>query len=80
MNKLAVLALALVSTTAMAQDRVAKFDKNNDARVDYAELTETCHVSKTLFDKADKNQDGFLSNSEMRTARGYLFGRCEKLA
>lgn len=78
MNKLAVLALALVSTSALAQDRVSRFDKNNDSKVDFIELSETCQVSQNLFDKADKNKDGFLSNSEMRTARGYLFNRCNK--
>jgi Ca2+-binding EF-hand superfamily protein len=62
----------------MAQDRVAKFDKNGDAKIDFAELTATCKISKGLFEKADKNGDGVLSASEMRTAKAYLFDRCDK--
>ena len=77
MKKLAIGLLAFVSVAAMAQDRVAKFDKNGDAKVDFAELSETCEVSKNLFEKADKNGDGALSNSEMTTARRYLLSRCE---
>lgn len=78
MKKIAVLGLVLVSSVAMAQDRVSKFDKNNDQRVEFVELNEACEVSKKLFDRADKNGDGVLNNSEMRTARGYLFTKCKK--
>ncbi len=78
MKKLAISLLALVSATAMAQDRVSKFDKNGDAKVDFAELTTTCEVSKNLFEQADKNNDGLLSNTEMRTAKAYLFSKCDK--
>ena len=77
MKKLAISLLALVSVTAMAQDRVSKFDINGDAKVDFAELSTSCEVSKSLFERADKNGDGVLSNSEMRTAKGYLFSRCK---
>ena len=76
MKKLAIGLLAFVSVAAMAQDRVAKFDKNGDAKVDFAELTATCKVSKGLFEKADKNGDGLLSNSELQTAKRYLLERC----
>lgn len=78
MKKLAISLLALVSVTALAQDRVSKFDKNGDAKVDFAELTTTCEVSKNLFEQADKNNDGLLSNTEMRTAKAYLFSKCDK--
>jgi len=78
MKKFAIGLLALVSVTAMAQDRVSKFDKNGDAKVDFAELASTCEVSKSLFERADKNNDGVLSNNEMRTAKGYLFSKCDK--
>lgn len=77
MNKLAIGLLALISVPALAQDRVSKFDTNGDAKVDFVELTSTCEVSKSLFEKADKNQDGVLNNSEMRTAKEYLFGKCK---
>jgi Ca2+-binding EF-hand superfamily protein len=78
MKKLAIVLSALVSVSAMAQDRVVKFDKNGDSKVDFAELTSTCEVSKGLFEKADKDNDGLLSNSEMRTAKAYLFSKCNK--
>ena len=78
MKKFAIGLLALVSVTAMAQDRVSKFDKNGDAKVDFAELTTSCEVSKSLFERADKDNDGVLSNAEMRTAKNYLFSKCVK--
>ena len=77
MKKLAIGLLALISVPAMAQDRVSKFDINGDAKVDFAELSVTCEVSKSLFERADKNGDGVLSNAEMRTAKGYLFSKCK---
>ena len=77
MKKLVIGFLAVVSMSALAQDRVSKFDTNGDAKVDFAELTATCEVSKSLFERADKDGDGTLSNSEMRTAKGYLFSRCK---
>jgi Ca2+-binding EF-hand superfamily protein len=78
MNKLLVGVLALLSVPAMAQDRAAKYDKDGDNKVSFAELSETCEVSKSLFEIADKNEDGVLSNKEMREARAYLFRKCNK--
>jgi Ca2+-binding EF-hand superfamily protein len=78
MKKLAVATLALFSTLAVAQDRVAKFDKDEDGKVDIVELRKSCDVSYALFERADKNGDGALNNSEMRTAKGYLFSKCDK--
>lgn len=77
MKKL-ILALALVSMPVMAQDRVSKFDADKDGKVSYEEITLSCEVSKQLFERADKDNDSFLSNSEMRTAKGYLFSRCNR--
>lgn len=77
MKKL-ILALALVSMPAVAQDRVSKFDADKDGKVSYEEITLSCEVSKQLFERADKDNDSFLSNSEMRTAKGYLFSRCNR--
>ena len=62
----------------MAQDRVSKFDRNGDNLVDQIELTSVCKVSDTLFARADKDSDGKLTNAEMRTARAYLFSRCDE--
>ena len=71
-----ILALTLVSTPAMAYDRVAQYDFDKDGKVSFDDINRYCTVTKSLFETADKNGDGFLSNSEMRTAKGYLFGRC----
>ena len=78
MKKFAIGLLAFVSVDAMAQDRTAKFDKNGDAKVDFAELSTSCEISKNLFERADKNNDGVLSETEMRTAKAYLFSNCKK--
>jgi Ca2+-binding EF-hand superfamily protein len=78
MKKFAIGLLALVSVSAMAQDRVSKFDKNGDAKVDFAELSNECKVTKGLFEAADKNEDGVLSNKEMREGKAYLFRKCKK--
>jgi Ca2+-binding EF-hand superfamily protein len=79
MKKLMVVAaLAMSSAAAHAVDRVAKFDLNADGKVSYEELTKVCEVRKSLFDVADKDKDGFLSNKEMREGRSYLFSSCAK--
>ena len=74
-----ILALAFVSAPVMAQDRVAQYDFDKDGKVSFEDVNRFCSVSSSLFARADKNQDGFLSNSEMRTAKGYLFARCEEV-
>ena len=72
-----ILAFALLSTPALAVDRVAQYDFDRDGKVTFEDLNRFCTVSKTLFDRADKNGDGVLTNSEMRTAKEYLFSRCD---
>ena len=71
-----ILALALVSVPVMAADRVAQYDFDKDGKVSFDDLNRYCTVSKSLFEKADKNGDGVLSNSEMSTAKRYIFSRC----
>lgn len=78
MKKLLVL-MMVVSTPAMAVDRVAKYDSDMDGYVSYRELTQFCDVSPKLFEIADKNGDERLTNSEMRNAKGYLLTKCEKV-
>lgn len=78
MKKL-LFALALVSAPVMAQDRVAQYDFDRDGKVSFEDVNRFCTVSKNLFEKADKNGDGFLSNSEMQIARRYLFSRCMEM-
>ena len=73
-----IIGLMLVSAPVMAQDRVAQYDFDQDGKVSFADLNRFCTVSENLFKKADKNNDGYLSNSEMSTARRYLFSRCEE--
>ena len=77
MKKL-IVAIALATTPAMAQDRVAQYDFDQDGKVSFEDLNRYCVVSKSLFETADKNNDGFLTNAEMRTAKEYLFSRCNK--
>ena len=72
-----ILVLALVSAPVMAQDRVTQYDFDGDGKVSFDDINRYCSVSASIFARADKNSDGFLSNSEMRTAKGYLFSRCE---
>ena len=79
MKKFAVVVLALVSVPVMAQDRASKFDTDGDKRVSFVELSAKCEVRKSLFEKADKNSDGVLTNGEMKTAKEYLFkNRCDQ--
>lgn len=78
MKKLAIVLLALVAVPAMAKDRASKFDTDGDKRVSFVELTAKCEVRPGLFERADKNGDGVLSNQEMQTAKEYLFNRCNK--
>jgi Ca2+-binding EF-hand superfamily protein len=75
MKKL-IIGLMMFSTPAMAQDRVAQYDFDKDGKVSFEDINRYCDVSKSLFERADKNGDGVLSNAEMRSARGYLFTRC----
>ena len=78
MKKL-ILAFALASTPALAVDRVAQYDFDKDGKVSFEDVNRFCTVSKALFDKADKNGDGYLTNAEMRTAKEYLFDRCMEM-
>jgi Ca2+-binding EF-hand superfamily protein len=77
MKKL-IIGLMMLSAPAMAQDRVAQYDFDKDGKVSFEDLNRYCTVSKGLFAAADKNEDGFLTNSELRQAKAYLFKRCEQ--
>ena len=78
MKKL-IIGLMMLSAPAMAQDRVAQYDFDKDGKVSFEDVNRYCTVSSALFERADKNQDGFLNNAEMRQARKYLFSRCTDL-
>ena len=75
MKKLLILAL-VAATPVLASDRVAAYDFDKDGKVSFQDLNRYCDVSEKLFKLADKNGDGFLSEAELRTARGYLFNSC----
>lgn len=75
MKKL-IIGLIMLSAPAMAQDRVTQYDFDKDGKVSFEDVNRYCTVTSALFEKADKNGDGFLSNSEMRQAKAYLFSRC----
>ena len=76
--KKSILVLALLPAVAFAVDRIKIYDFDQDGKVSLEDLNRYCDVSKQLFERADKNNDGYLTNSEMRTAKNYLFERCEK--
>lgn len=79
MKNLVLVTLALFAPSLYAQDRVTQYDFDKDGKVSFEDLNQFCNVSKTLFERADKNSDNYLSNSEMRTAKGYLFSSCEEV-
>lgn len=76
MKNLMIVFLFLASVPALAQDRVSIFDQDQDGKVSYTEMAQRCQVTKTLFQRADANGDGYLSNGEMRKAKGYLLVDC----
>ena len=78
MKKLWIFAI-IAAAPVMAQDRVAQYDFDKDGKVTFEDLNRYCTVSKSLFERADKNNDGFLTNAEMRTAKEYLFSRCMEM-
>ena len=78
MKKL-IIGLMMLSAPAMASDRVAQYDFDKDGKVSFEDINRFCTVSSSLFERADKNGDGFLNNAEMRTAKEYLFSRCMEM-
>ena len=66
-------------TDAFADDwRMRKFDLDKDQLITKSELlTAGCSVraTKSLFDHADKNNDGALNKREARNASAYIFKR-----
>jgi len=73
-----IAVLATSSASALAVDRVARFDLDADGKVSYEELAQSCNFRKNLFEIADKNGDGFLSNKELRDSKSYLLSNCKK--
>ena len=81
MKKLFVFIAVVASTVVAASprnhfDRVKQYDFDGDGKVSFEDINRYCTVSKKLFDRADKNSDGYLTNSELRAAKEYLLDRC----
>ncbi len=76
--KKGLLILMLMPVAAFAVDRVSIYDFDQDGKVTLEDLNRYCDVDAKLFERADKNNDGALSNSELRTAKAYLLDKCEK--
>ena len=82
MKKFILLLAVIASTPTFANikyqvfDRVKQYDFDQDGKVSFEDINRYCTVSRTLFDRADKNSDGYLTNSELRDARLYLLERC----
>ena len=84
MKKLFVFIAVAASTVAAASpknhfDRVKQYDFDGDGKVSFEDINRYCTVSKKLFDRADKNGDGYLSNAELRAAKEYLLDRCGEI-
>tara|TARA_B100000900_G_scaffold359979_1_gene331757 strand:+ start:5330 stop:5581 length:252 start_codon:yes stop_codon:yes gene_type:complete len=80
MKKLFTVAIfGMFVTDAFADDwRMRKFDADDDGFVIAEELkAKGCTVKKGLFKYADKNNDGKLSQKELRKATNYMVrNRC----
>jgi Ca2+-binding EF-hand superfamily protein len=82
MKKLILLTALIASAPSLATikfqvfDRVKQYDFDKDGKVSFEDINRYCTVPKKLFDRADKNDDGYLNNSELRDARLYLLERC----
>lgn len=83
MKKLLVTLIATASVSVLAASatdrRLDLYDQNLDGRLSLEELRLDCEISKSLFDKADKNGDGVLNIMELRTAKAYVFRGCSPL-
>ena len=66
--------LSLFVTDSFAGDwRMRKFDMNSDGFVTASELSDAnCNVKNELFERADFNNDGKLSQKEIRKASSYI--------
>ena len=81
MKVLTAIVLSLFMTDAFADDwRMRKFDFNGDELISKIELDAVgCKVSKSLYKKADKDNDGHLNKKEARAASNYIFrSNCPK--
>ena len=50
-----------------------KFDVNGDNLLEISEIRTKCAIKDSIFDAADKNDDGILSVREARDGQNYLF-------
>jgi len=73
------MVLTLFVTDAFADDwRMRKFDMNSDGFITVSELKELkCPVKMNLFERADFDNDGKLSQKELRRSSSYILNRCK---
>ena len=82
MNKvLIILVLTFLSSGAIANDLMKRFDLDSNDLVTKEELEQAgCTVKNSMFKAADKNKNGSLSKKELKRSRDYLLvrKRCPK--
>ena len=72
---LSLIILMSLPTDALASKAwpMKKFDLNGDNILEISEIRSTCSIKDSIFNAADKNDDGVLSVREARTGQNYLF-------
>tara|TARA_R100001015_G_C4473801_1_gene56571 strand:+ start:77 stop:313 length:237 start_codon:yes stop_codon:yes gene_type:complete len=62
--------LSLITFVIHSDSRMDKFDSNNDGQVSSQEIIEQgCSLNLSLFNYADKDNNGFLNVRELRKGR-----------
>jgi Ca2+-binding EF-hand superfamily protein len=74
-----ITTIPVIASTRINIDRVKQYDFDGDHKVSFEDINRYCTVPRVLFDRADKNHDGYLNNFEMRDSREYLLSRCSSI-
>ena len=71
---LSLIVLMSITSIAFAGSwPMNKFDVNGDNLLEISEIRTKCAIKDSIFDAADKNDDGILSVREARDGQNYLF-------
>ena len=72
---LSLIILMSLPSAALADKHwpMNKFDSNGDNILELSEIRSICSIKDSIFDAADKNDDGILSVREARDGQNYLF-------